>query len=575
MANIMTQRSVENKVHRSGFDLSFRNCFTAKVGEILPVSVDEVLPGDKWSINLRQFMRTAPVSTASFGRIRQYYDFYFVPYRLLWDKFPSWVVQTKNAYHAQTLISAAQLSEHHPYFNTDQFDRFITNQHWNQKYLDNGLTYVYGVKKLMNYLGYGLNNQAMDKSTRLALNPFPILAYQKIYQDYFRFAQWEDAAPWTYNLDFIMKDTDLPLDLDTLALDPDLIVNNMFTLRTAYLDRDYFMGMLPNSQFGDTAIASPLEGNMKTNGVSLSPLVKTGNYTYGIGLDASGKLGFYNKSTGAFVSSPAGLSAANLNFNILNTSTAGLSVLMIRQAEALQKWKEITMSGSPDYKDQISKHWNVNVSDDMSYKCRYLGGIQSDIDVSEVINTNLAGEGDTSIIKGKGVSASNGHIEFESKDYGILMCVYHAKPIIEWVSDNLLTRLNAKTTVTDYAIPEFDSIGMQQILSYEMFKDNDPGDPDSAFEPVGYAPRYIEYKTKYDQIHGAFATTLKQWNIPFGFQGQGAEPVTYYVFKIPANLVNDMFGVVADSTVDTDQLYNTIYVNSSVVRNLSRDGLPY
>lgn len=108
-----------------------------------------------------------------------------------------------------------------------------------------------------------------------------------------------------------------------------------------------------------------------------------------------------------------------------------------------------------------------------------------------------------------------------------------------------------------------------------MFQLNDAGDPDSTFEPVGYAPRYVEYKTKYDQIHGAFATTLKQWNIPFSFESQGAEPVTYYLFKVPANLVNNMFGVEADSTVNTDQLYNTLYVKASVVRNLSRDGLPY
>ena len=103
MANIMNMVNLKNNVHRSGFDLSRRNCFTAPVGEILPVMCEEVLPGDKWRINMREFMRTAPVQTATFGRVRQYYDFYFVPYNLLWDKWESWIMQTKNAFHAKSV----------------------------------------------------------------------------------------------------------------------------------------------------------------------------------------------------------------------------------------------------------------------------------------------------------------------------------------------------------------------------------------------------------------------------------------------------------------------------------------
>ena len=108
MANIMDFKSVRNNVHRAGFDLSSRMCFTAKVGEMLPVKHWDLLPGDSFKIDGKSFMRTLPVQKATFGRVREYYDFYFVPYNLLWDKFESWIVQTKNAYHAKSNLSRSE-----------------------------------------------------------------------------------------------------------------------------------------------------------------------------------------------------------------------------------------------------------------------------------------------------------------------------------------------------------------------------------------------------------------------------------------------------------------------------------
>ena len=104
MANIMSMRNVRNKVHRNGFDLSFRNSYTAKVGELLPVMVEEVIPGDRFDIKVQSFMRTQPLNSATFTRLRQYYDFYFVPLRLLWDKFPAFITQTTQLTLFQSLI---------------------------------------------------------------------------------------------------------------------------------------------------------------------------------------------------------------------------------------------------------------------------------------------------------------------------------------------------------------------------------------------------------------------------------------------------------------------------------------
>ena len=86
MANIMSLKSLRNKTSRNGFDLSSKRNFTAKAGELLPVKTWEVLPGDTFKIDLKTFTRTQPLNTAAFARMREYYDFYFVPYDLLWNK---------------------------------------------------------------------------------------------------------------------------------------------------------------------------------------------------------------------------------------------------------------------------------------------------------------------------------------------------------------------------------------------------------------------------------------------------------------------------------------------------------
>ena len=590
----MNMVNLKNNVHRSGFDLSRRNCFTATVGEILPVMCEEVLPGDKWRINMREFMRTAPVQTATFGRVRQYYDFYFVPYNLLWDKWESWIMQTKNAFHAKSVSAPVDEFPTHPYLSMNMVLTLLTNmQDQDSKYyLDYNLAsrpegshLVYdSTTKLLQYLGY-----PVVKSTGitgdLALNPFPLLAYQKIYQDYFRFSQWEDAAPWTYNLDYILNKSDLEIDISTLSSGAVSKQPSMFTLRYCNLDKDYFNGLLPSPQYGDTAMAGPISldlsnvqrlnlsndrGSFKQEGRAFLPFgyqsidgQEGKNYESRMVVN-----GTSNSVAGSWIENANILLKSGKPFTLSGESSMGLSILLLRQAEALQKWKEITLSGDLDYKTQLQKHWNVNVSDDNSYMCRYLGGIANNIDISEVINTNLVDSSSEAEIHGKGVSASNGNINFTSHQYGVIMCVYHCKPIIEWNADNVLPRMLTKTKATDYAIPEFDQIGMESVLRGQFIYNA----ARNWSQPIGYAPRYIDYKTSFDRINGEFQDTLKPWVIPHTITATDGNAITYKTFKVAPNILDNMFGVNAS---EADQFRCTAYFQVSAVRNLDRDGLPY
>lgn len=591
MANIMNMVNIKNNVHRSGFDLSRRNCFTAKVGEIIPVMCEEVLPGDKWKINIREFMRTAPVQTASFGRVRQYYDFYFVPYSLLWDKWESWIMQTKQAFHAKNILSPADEFPTHPYMSMNDMLALFTDMqdHDSNYYLDysapvrvEGTTPAYdGAARLMSYLGYPLTKSS-GITGDLALNPFPVLAYQKIYQDYFRFSQWEDAAPWTYNLDYILTSNALKLQLN-LVKSAGSGVPSLFTLRYCSLDKDYFNGLLPAPQYGDTAIAGPLSGQGEVLGggqfranlsFSMSKSTsdaadyrslmvnKSGGHVTYFGLES----GDPNQLSGILDTTYLG-SSSGQSWKT-DPGTLGLSILLLRQAEALQKWKEITLSGDLDYRTQLQKHWNVNVSEDNSYMCKYLGGIANNLDISEVVNTNLDSPDSEAEIHGKGVSASNGNINFSSHQYGLIMCVYHCKPIIEWNANNLLPRMLTKTKATDYAIPEFDQIGMESVLRGQFVYNA----AQNWSSPIGYAPRYIDYKTTVDVVHGEFQDSLKPWVIPHTLSMTFGNDINFKTFKVDPAVLDNMFGVAAS---EADQFRCTAYFDIKTVRNLDRDGLPY
>ena len=185
-----------------------------------------------------------------------------------------------------------------------------------------------------------------------------------------------------------------------------------------------------------------------------------------------------------------------------------------------------------------------------------------------MINTNLADASSEAEIHGKGVSASNGNINLTSHQYGVIMCVYHCKPIIEWNADNVLPRMLTKTKATDYAIPEFDQIGMESVLRGQFIYNA----AQNWSQPIGYAPRYIDYKTSFDRINGEFQDTLKPWVIPHTITATDGNAITYKTFKVAPNILDNMFGVNAS---EADQFRCTAYFDVKTVRNLDRDGLPY
>lgn len=569
----MSLTSLKNSVKRNGFDLSFKNAFTAKVGELLPIMCKEVYPGDKFNIRGQAFTRTQPVNSAAYSRLREYYDFYFVPYRLLWNMAPTFFTNLPDSHHAASPLSSVSLSQRHPWFTFSDIMEYLGNldslSDTYEKYKKNffGFSRLDLSVKLLNYLNYGFGKdyasvKVPGDADNIVLSPFPLLAYQKICEDYFRDDQWQSAAPYRYNLDYLYSagyDFHIPFS----AFTKDAFKNpTMFDLNYCNFQKDYFTGMLPKAQYGDVSVASPIFGDLDIGPTSA--------------------LTFASAPEQGVNTVDNGLLIVNNNSN----TTAGLSVLVLRQAECLQKWREIAQSGRMDYQTQMQKHFNVSPSETLSGHCKYLGGWTSNLDISEVVNTNLTGENQADI-QGKGTGTLNGNkVDFEAKEHGIIMCIYHCLPLLDW-SINRIARQNFKTAFTDYAIPEFDSIGMQQLYASEMIfgLEDLPADPSSI--NMGYVPRYADLKTSVDEIHGSFIDTLVSWVSPLTESYMSAYrqackdagfsdiTMTYNFFKVNPHIVDNIFGVQADSTINTDQLLINSFFDIKAVRNFDYNGLPY
>lgn len=145
--------------HRSSFDLSSKKLFTAKVGEILPCYWQIAIPGNKYRISSDWFTRTVPVNTAAYTRIKEYYDFYAVPLRLISRALPQAFTQMTDymTSAASGDKNTAPLSSV-PYTTMAQFNALLLTANSGDQTNtrdDAGLPYVYGACKLLDLLGYG------------------------------------------------------------------------------------------------------------------------------------------------------------------------------------------------------------------------------------------------------------------------------------------------------------------------------------------------------------------------------------------------------------------------------------
>lgn len=565
-------------VHRSSFDLSSKKLFTAKVGEILPCYWQIAIPGNKYRISSDWFTRTVPVNTAAYTRIKEYYDFYAVPLRLISRALPQAFTQmTDYMTSAASNTANTEMLTSVPNTTLNLISLNLQTINGRDVFDDAGLPYTYGSSKLLDMLGYGSflasSNTAKAAITSAYLgksdvsdadnplvysksqtvNLLPLLSYQKIYYDFFSESQWEKHLAYAYNVDYWNGKSQLNL------------APEMLQLRYANYPKDYFMGILPNSQYGSVAVLPAVQSSLTSNALMLSTDQR---------VTSSARI--RNPNAAATLESTESNSSGTARFGYLNSD---LSALSIRATEYLQRWKEVVQFSSKDYSDQMQAQFGIKAPEYMGNHAHYIGGWSNVININEVLNTNLEANGSQAVIAGKGVGSNSGHtLTYDcGAEHQVIMCVYHAVPMVDWNLTGQNPQLTV-TAITDFPQPAFDQLGMQPVPALNL--QNSPSRTVSG--SLGYNLRYWQWKSNIDTVHAAFRSGMayQSWSSPI----DGWDVLTssgtwsYQSMKVRPQQLNSIFEPQVSGqncSVAYDQLLCNVNFQVYAVQNLDRNGLPY
>ena len=621
-SDIMGLHGLKNKPSRTSFDVSARNLFTAKIGELLPCAVYEMNPGDSIRIDASYFTRTAPLQTAAFTRLRENVQFFFVPYSQLWKYFNTQVLNMTSSAsgHDVSRIATSPFANEKvttgmPYVAYSALHKYLYNMgqaakskfatldfdlNFKDSVFDNNGEFRWSASsKLLQLLGYGrfdyqnmsytdFSDQSVSGMSHLPnVSVFRLLAYQKICNDHYQFRQWQGYDASLCNVDYITPSgsMDLSSQLEQVNFSSGKNANrlNFLDLRFSNLPLDYLNGVLPTAQFGSESVVSLSGKDLETS-------------------DDYKKWTFGSKSLPANVPVVAhqysSSNVANLVWTdgsqhdtLLHTHTIpsdalSLSVLSLRQAYAAQKYKEIQLANDVDFASQIEAHFGVKPkhADDTSY---FIGGSSSMIDINPIVNQNLSGD-EQANYKASPIGNGSSKIKFTADTYGVVMGIYRCTPVLDYAHIGI-DRTLCKTDASDFVIPEMDSIGMQQNYLFEVQAPSFDGirlgfaNDELFVRSYGYAPRYSEYKTNFDKYNGDFCYTLNSWvtGLPADMIDEicrdniSSMQIAPELFNCRPSLCNSIFVNQNNYLVSDDKLYVGMVNMAFVTRNLSRYGLPY
>lgn len=645
-SNIMGLHGLKNKTSKNSFDLSHRNLFTAKVGELIPCSVFELNPGDTINLDTSYFTRTAPLDSAAYTRLRENVQFFFVPYSQLWKYFDSQVMNMTSTPNgadisrvATGLTSNSKITTQMPFVQYKALHEELTNQanagidalgsHGLTDSLLNNGEYRWSCSaKLLQLLGYGNfpeQNFAISKgqshytlddyslapdipnvpnnSYNLNLSIFRLLAYHKVCNDHYTYRQWQPYNAYLCNVDYLVPDKSGSLDISSLLPWKNNLSGKdnltLLDMRFSNLPLDYFNGVLPTPQFGSEAVVNLNLGQANgqatihgytgtdfgkwkgSNAVSAQPLV-VGTPTSHVDTNSS-------QGTSPFTHYHD--FAAQADFS--SPLSGSLSVAALRQATALQKYKEIQLANDSDFVSQIEAHFGVTPkhSDTVSY---FLGGASSMIDINPQVNSNLADWTQSNAIKAAPLGQGHGKIKFTADTYGIVLGIYRCVPVLDYAHVGV-DRTLLKTDASDFVIPELDSIGMQQSIIGEIMMPSyhngttglSTGYTVRPTYSFGYAPRYAEYKTSFDRFNGEFCFSLSNWvtgldlsrlwSLTYGQHSTNdfSKILAPELFNCRPDLVKSIFLNQKTLLTSDDNLFVGLVNMAYVIRRLSRYGLPY
>ncbi len=445
-------------IGRSKFNRSHVLKTTFDEGKLVPIFVDEVLPGDSFKLKVTTFTRMATPIFPVMDNLYLETFFFFVPMRLIWENFQKFMGEQENPGDSTDFLIPTKLDSE-------------------------GVS----VGSLSDYFGIPTSVK------NLSYNILPHRAYWLIWNEWFRDENLQDSAP------VFKGDAGKVWDSDNQ-------VNGFGPLDCAPRGKryDYFTSCLPWPQKGP-GVELPLGES--------APIIGNGAQTfYPVSPDSpfadSQHFGITH-SVGAYdllrKSSPLTTDPNTLLFADLSQATSA-TINSLRQAFQLQRYYEKDARGGTRYIEKIKSHFGVTSPDARLQRPEYLGGHSDRININPVVQTSstdsTSPQGNLSAF---GVSGARYHGFSKSfVEHGYIIGLANVRADLTYQQG--LNRMWSRKTVLDFYWPSFAHLGEQAVLNKEIYAQGTSKDD----EVFGYQERYGEYRYKPSMITGKFRSTYAQ-----------------------------------------------------------------
>ena len=514
MASPNKNPEYQAKLPRYGHDLSFDYGFTASTGMLLPFFHDILNPGEKVQGGVDIFTQLqVPLAVPAQIDMEQIVDYFFVPMPMLFQPFESMIYQTNDYLSSlygnfsqaqQAPANAAQLL---PLFHTFDASQNTVESHirnfWNDLAEYNWYNHDTSLPnrwcfeaigrqayRLFDMVGYNpdvfvspwtdTNGDVYSPLTDFNPNVFPyaLLAYQCVYQYFYRVDQWERFDNQSFNWDGFYANYSFGVDAQKKIL--------QLRYRPKYLD--YFTNVKP-SPF--------LQGeNLLRNSSSLDNsanlLVDFEHWL------SEGRAQIFTPGIAMANSPDASTSVGQVRNYSSWQPASNITSQQLRNLRAADKFLQITARAANRYDDQVLAHLGYKVPHDIKHNIKYLGSQRKPFKINQVVSTDSSNLGERA---GYAIGSVSGKgFDFTAPCHGVIIGIYSTMVKPRYIAG--FDRANVVRNIHDFWQPEFDNLGMQPVFDYELQRMHIQ--PTKAATIAGWQWRYEEKKRKYSRVSSAF-----------------------------------------------------------------------